>query len=116
MAGGFGSLKLRANAELGDPRETASEAALTGKGQTNRTPPEPVRQVRASSPEEPTEFDSNSTSLISEDSTQPVVSISCSDLKEVLDKNPMIRVKILEKLVLLLRDRIGTSYRAIESL
>ena len=45
-----------------------------------------------------------------------VVAISCSDLKEVLEKNPMIRVKILEKLVLLLRDRIGTSYRAIESL
>lgn len=45
-----------------------------------------------------------------------VVSIRCSDLKAVLNENSGIRIKILEKLVLLLRDRIDSSYGAIETL
>ncbi|MFC1489227.1 cyclic nucleotide-binding domain-containing protein [Thermodesulfobacteriota bacterium] len=45
-----------------------------------------------------------------------VVSIPCSDLKTVLNENSEIRIKILEKLVLLLRDRIDSSYGAIETI
>ena len=45
-----------------------------------------------------------------------VVSIPCGDLKAVLYENSEIRIKILEKLVLLLRDRIDSSYGAIETL
>lgn len=45
-----------------------------------------------------------------------VVSLRCSDLREAMIKNSTIRIKILEKLVLLLRDRIDSSYGAIEAL
>ena len=48
--------------------------------------------------------------------TVRVVSIRCSDLQAVLRENRKIRVKILEKLVLLLRDRIDSSYGAFETL
>lgn len=45
-----------------------------------------------------------------------VISVHCSDLRETIIKNSTIRIKILEKLILLLRDRIGSSYGAIETL
>ncbi len=45
-----------------------------------------------------------------------VLSILWSDLKEVITNNPAARLKILEKLVLLLRDRIDSSYGAFETL
>jgi CRP-like cAMP-binding protein len=45
-----------------------------------------------------------------------VISMRCSDLRETIIKNSTIRIKILEKLILLLRDRIYSSYGAIETL
>lgn len=45
-----------------------------------------------------------------------VVSMYCSDLRNTMIGNSMIRIKILENLVLLLRDRILSSYEAIETL
>lgn len=45
-----------------------------------------------------------------------VISMCCSDLRETIIKNSTIRIKILEKLILLLRDRIYSSYGAIETL
>ena len=45
-----------------------------------------------------------------------VISMRCSDLRETIIKNSIIRIKILEKLILLLRDRIYSSYGAIETL
>jgi CRP-like cAMP-binding protein len=45
-----------------------------------------------------------------------VVSIISSELKDVISKNLEMKVKILEKLVLLLRDRIATSYEAMEAM
>ena len=45
-----------------------------------------------------------------------VISMRCSDLRESIVKNSTIRIKILEKLILLLRDRIYSSYGAIETL
>ncbi len=45
-----------------------------------------------------------------------VVSLRCSDLREAMIKDSTIRIKILEKLVLLLRARIDSSYGAIEAL
>jgi CRP-like cAMP-binding protein len=45
-----------------------------------------------------------------------VISMYCSDLRETIIKNSTIRIKILEKLILLLRDRIYSSYGAIETL
>ncbi|MFH2218946.1 MAG: cyclic nucleotide-binding domain-containing protein [Pseudomonadota bacterium] len=45
-----------------------------------------------------------------------IVSIDCSELRGFLLKNPVIRIKLLEKLVLLLRDRIDRSYEAMETL
>lgn len=50
------------------------------------------------------------------DKPTKVVSIGCSDLKGVMTKNSKIRVKILEMLVLILRDRIESSYVAMETL
>jgi hypothetical protein len=40
----------------------------------------------------------------------------CSELRDTMVKNSKIQIKILEKLVLLLRDRIISSYEAIETL
>ena len=54
-------------------------------------------------------------SAICEKSTK-VISMRCSDLREAIVKNSTIRIKILEKLILLLRDRIYSSYGAIETL
>ena len=50
------------------------------------------------------------------DKPTKVVSIRCSDLKEVITKHSTLRLKILEKLVRLLRDRIDSSYGAMETL
>jgi len=54
-------------------------------------------------------------SAICEKPTQ-VISMRCSDLRETMIKDSTIRIKILEKLILLLRDRIYSSYGAIETL
>ena len=45
-----------------------------------------------------------------------VISIPCSELREVITQDLEIRVKILEKLVLLLRHRIADTYEAMETL
>jgi len=45
-----------------------------------------------------------------------IVSMHCSDLRNTMVKDLKMRIKILEKLVLLLRDRIISSYEAIETL
>jgi CRP/FNR family transcriptional regulator, cyclic AMP receptor protein len=45
-----------------------------------------------------------------------IVSIRCSDLRNTMVKDSVIRINILEQLVLLLRDRILSSYEAIETL
>jgi signal-transduction protein with cAMP-binding, CBS, and nucleotidyltransferase domain len=45
-----------------------------------------------------------------------IVSILCSDLRNTMVQDSMIRIKILEQLVLLLRDRILSSYEALETL
>jgi CRP-like cAMP-binding protein len=45
-----------------------------------------------------------------------VISMECSKLRETIDKNLAIKAKILEKLVLMLRDRIDSSYKAMETL
>lgn len=50
------------------------------------------------------------------DKPTSVVSIPWADLKEVTTDNPILRLKILEKLILLLRDRIDSSYGAFETI
>jgi CRP-like cAMP-binding protein len=45
-----------------------------------------------------------------------LISIECSKLRENIEQNLEIKAKILEKLVLLLRDRIDSSYKAMETL
>jgi CRP/FNR family transcriptional regulator, cyclic AMP receptor protein len=50
------------------------------------------------------------------DKPTKIVSIRCSELRDTMVKDSKIRIKILEKLVLLLRDRIISSYEAIETL
>ena len=45
-----------------------------------------------------------------------IISMQCSDLRNALVQDSIIRIKILEQLVLLLRDRIISSYEAIEAL
>lgn len=54
-------------------------------------------------------------SAVCEKPTQ-VISMRCSDLRKTMIKNSTMRIKILEKLILLLRDRIYSSYGAIETL
>lgn len=49
-------------------------------------------------------------------SPSKVVSLHTEDLRIFIEKNLEIRVKILEKLVLLLRDRLESSYAAMETL
>jgi hypothetical protein len=44
------------------------------------------------------------------------ISISSSELAETLSRNLEIRSKILKKLILLLRDRIASSYEAMETM
>ena len=50
------------------------------------------------------------------DKPTKIVSMRCSDLRNTMVKDSKVRIKILEKLVLLLRDRIISSYDAIETL
>lgn len=50
------------------------------------------------------------------DKPTEVVALPCSGLRELIVKHPSIRIKILEKLILLLRDRIDSSYGAFETL
>jgi CRP/FNR family cyclic AMP-dependent transcriptional regulator len=45
-----------------------------------------------------------------------LISVECSRLREYIEKNLEIKAKILEKLILLLRDRIDSSYKAMETL
>ena len=45
-----------------------------------------------------------------------VISMASSELNEVISREPATKVKILEKLVLLLRDRIATSYESMEAM
>ena len=54
-------------------------------------------------------------SAVCEKPTQ-VISMRCSDLRKTMIKDSTMRIKILEKLILLLRDRIYSSYGAIETL
>jgi len=44
-----------------------------------------------------------------------LVSVECSKLRDYIAKNLEIKTKILEKLILLLRDRIDSSYKAMET-
>ena len=48
--------------------------------------------------------------------TTKVVSFSCSELRDLISKNKNIQIKILEKLVILLRDRLESSYSSMEIL
>ena len=50
------------------------------------------------------------------DKPTKIVSMRCSELRATLVKDSKIQIKILEKLVLLLHDRIISSYEAIETL
>ena len=50
------------------------------------------------------------------ESPSKVISIPTEDLRRFFEKDLEIRVKILEKLVLLLRDRLENSYSAMETL
>jgi len=50
------------------------------------------------------------------DKPTEVVSIPCSHLRAFLTEAPNIRVKILEKLILILRERLESSYSALETL
>ena len=50
------------------------------------------------------------------DKQSKIVYIDCSEFRAIITKNLKIRKKILEKLVLILRDRIESSYEAMETL
>ena len=50
------------------------------------------------------------------DKPTKMISIGCSEFREMIDKNPGMRLKVLEKLILILRDRIESSYTAMETL
>ncbi len=50
------------------------------------------------------------------DNPSKVISIPTEDLRIFLQKDLEVRVKVLENLVLLLRDRLESSYSAIETL
>lgn len=45
-----------------------------------------------------------------------LVSLDSDGVREIMMKNPPLRIKILEQLVLILRDRIESSYAAMETL
>jgi CRP-like cAMP-binding protein len=45
-----------------------------------------------------------------------ILSVRCSDLRKTMVQDSMIRIKILEQLILLLRDRILSSYEVLETL
>jgi CRP-like cAMP-binding protein len=50
------------------------------------------------------------------DKPSQVVSIGCTRLRELIVKNPNMRLRILEKLVLIMRERLESSYVAMETL
>jgi len=50
------------------------------------------------------------------DKPSKIVSLDCSDLREIITNNPNMLLMILEKLVLILRDRLESSYGAMEVL
>jgi hypothetical protein len=50
------------------------------------------------------------------DKPSQVVSIGCTRLRELIVKNPNMHLKILEKLVLIMRERLESSYVAMETL
>ena len=50
------------------------------------------------------------------DRTATVVAVPCADLRAIMVEDVAVRVKILEKLVLMLRERIVSSYQALETL
>ncbi len=50
------------------------------------------------------------------DKPSKIVSLGCSDLREIITTHPNMRLMILEKLVLILRDRIESSYGVMETL
>ena len=50
------------------------------------------------------------------DKPSKVISLGCSELREIIVKNSKIHTKILEKLILILRDRLENSYAAMETL
>jgi len=50
------------------------------------------------------------------DKPTEVVSLPCSHLRTLLIEAPNIRLKILEKLILILRERLESSYSALETL
>ena len=50
------------------------------------------------------------------DKPTKMISMRCSELRDTMLKDSKIQIKILEKLVLLLRDRIISSYEALETL
>ncbi|MBI4763567.1 MAG: cyclic nucleotide-binding domain-containing protein [Deltaproteobacteria bacterium] len=45
-----------------------------------------------------------------------VVSFSCSELRDLISKNKNIRIKILQKLIIILRERLESSYSSMEIL
>ena len=50
------------------------------------------------------------------DQPSQLFSIACSDLREIMAKNSNMRIKRLEKLVLILRERLISSYESMETL
>jgi CRP-like cAMP-binding protein len=50
------------------------------------------------------------------DKKSRVVSIGCRELKAIIDNDLNMRIKVLERLVLILRDRLESSYAAMETL
>ena len=50
------------------------------------------------------------------DKPTKVVSFNSADLRELISKNMKIRIKILEKLVVILRERLESSYSSMETL
>lgn len=50
------------------------------------------------------------------DKPSKLISIRCSELREIIVENSKIYIKILEKLVLILRDRLESSYAAMETI
>ncbi len=45
-----------------------------------------------------------------------LISMECARLRDKINDNPELKAKILEKLILLLRDRIDSSYKAMETM
>ena len=50
------------------------------------------------------------------DKPSQVISIDCTRLRELFVKNPNMHLKILKKLVLIMRERLESSYVAMETL